>query len=164
MKHLVLTTITAVVLVGYTSVYPNQPTIAFPGAEGYGRFAKGGRGGDVYIVINLNDDGPGSLRYGIENMNGPRTIVFSISGTIELKDSIKIKDSNLTIAGQTARVAATLLLDNDSHPEAEIDQVTTPMGATIAGLNEMEHQGFSSAMIRGITTSTEKVTRLFKKR
>jgi len=73
-------------------------------------------------------------------------------------------DEAFTIAAQTARGAATLLLDNDSHPEAEIDQVTTPMGATIAGLNEMEHQGFSSAMIRGITTSTEKVTRLFKKR
>ena len=69
-------------------------------------------------------------------------------------------DEAFTIAAQTARGAATLLLDNDSHPEAEIDQVTTPMGATIAGLNEMEHQGFSSAMIKGITTSTEKVTRL----
>ena len=72
-------------------------------------------------------------------------------------------DEAFTIAAQTARGAATLLLDNDSHPEAEIDQVTTPMGATIAGLNEMEHQGFSSAMIKGITTSTEKVNRLFKK-
>jgi len=72
-------------------------------------------------------------------------------------------DEAFTIAAQTARGAATLLLDNDSHPEAEIDQVTTPMGATIAGLNEMEHQGFSSAMIKGITTSTKKVTRLFKR-
>ena len=72
-------------------------------------------------------------------------------------------DEAFIIAAQTARGAATLLLGNDSHPEAEIDQVTTPMGATIAGLNEMEHQGFSSAMIKGITTSTEKVTRLFKK-
>ena len=72
-------------------------------------------------------------------------------------------DEAFTIAAQTARGAATLLLDNDAHPEAEIDRVTTPMGATIAGLNEMEHQGFSSAMIKGITTSTEKVTRLFQK-
>ena len=70
-------------------------------------------------------------------------------------------DEAFTIAAQTARGAATLLLDNDTHPESEIDRVTTPMGATIAGLNEMEHQGFSSAMIKGITTSTEKVTRLF---
>ena len=72
-------------------------------------------------------------------------------------------DEAFIIAAQTARGAATLLLDNEAHPEAEIDRVTTPMGATIAGLNEMEHQGFSSAMIKGITTSTEKVTRLFQK-
>ena len=72
-------------------------------------------------------------------------------------------DEAFTIAAQTARGAATLLLDNETHPESEIDRVTTPMGATIAGLNEMEHQGFSSAMIKGITTSTEKVSRLFQK-
>ena len=72
-------------------------------------------------------------------------------------------DEAFIIAAQTARGAATLLLDHDSHPEAEIDKVTTPQGATIAGLNEMEHQGFSSAMIKGITTSTGKIDRLFKK-
>ena len=72
-------------------------------------------------------------------------------------------DEAFTIAAQTARGAATLLLDNDAHPESEIDRVTTPMGATIAGLNEMEHQGFSSAMIKGITTSTEKVSKLYSK-
>ena len=54
----------------------------------------------------------------------------------------------------------TLLLDKDAHPEAEIDRVTTPMGATIAGLNEMEHQGFSSAMIKGIVTSARKAEKL----
>jgi len=72
-------------------------------------------------------------------------------------------DEAFTIAAQTARGAATLLLEHDSHPESEIDKVTTPQGATIAGLNEMEHQGFSSALIKGITTSTGKIENLFKK-
>ncbi len=67
----------------------------------------------------------------------------------------------LAIAAQTARGAATLLLANENHPEYEIDRVTTPRGCTIAGLNQMEHEGFSSAMIRGITVSAEKASKLY---
>jgi len=69
----------------------------------------------------------------------------------------------LPMAAQTARGAATLLLNLKNHPEMEIDKVTTPEGCTISGLNEMEHQGFSSAMIKGIVTSSEKAAKLFKK-
>ncbi|MBN2049689.1 MAG: pyrroline-5-carboxylate reductase [Spirochaetales bacterium] len=65
-------------------------------------------------------------------------------------------DEALKIAAQTARGAAELLLSKGSHPESEIDNVTTPKGCTIAGLNEMEHQGFSSAIIKGIMASYEK--------
>jgi pectate lyase len=77
-----------------------EAAIAFPGAEGFGKYASGGRGGKVYIVTNLNDDGEGSFRKAA-TANHPRIIVFAISGTIHLNSSISIK-GNATIAGHTA--------------------------------------------------------------
>jgi pyrroline-5-carboxylate reductase len=64
------------------------------------------------------------------------------------------------LAAQTALGAARLVLENRGHPEQEIDKVTTPRGITISGLNQMEHHGFSSAMIRGIVTAAEKAAHL----
>jgi len=77
--------------------------LAFPGAEGYGRHARGGRGGRVIEVTNLNDAGPGSLRAAVE-AEGPRTVAFRVSGLITLKSKLVFKraNSNLTLAGQTA--------------------------------------------------------------
>ncbi len=69
----------------------------------------------------------------------------------------------LRMAAQTARGAASLLLESHIHPESEIDKVTTPRGCTIAGLNRMEHEGFSSAMIQGLVTATEIAASLFLK-
>lgn len=67
----------------------------------------------------------------------------------------------LLMAAQTAKGAAALLLQGKNHPEDEVDKVTTPRGCTISGLNQMEHHGFSSAMIKGITTSAEKASKLY---
>lgn len=71
-------------------------------------------------------------------------------------------DEALRLAAQTARGAASLLREEGSHPESELDRVTTPRGCTIAGLNEMEHQGFSSALIKGIVVSAEKAAELYE--
>ncbi len=67
----------------------------------------------------------------------------------------------LLMAAQTAKGAASLLLDIGKHPESEVDKVTTPRGCTISGLNQMEHNGFSSALIKGIITSAEKAANLY---
>lgn len=68
----------------------------------------------------------------------------------------------LLMAAQTAKGAAALLLSGHTHPEGEVDKVTTPRGCTISGLNQMEHNGFSSALIKGIVTSAEKAALLYK--
>lgn len=101
-----------------TSQGPGDGLYAFPGAEGFGAAAVGGRGGRVIAVTNLNDSGSGSLRAAL-TASGPRTIVFRVGGTISLKSRIEVTDPYVTVAGQTA--------PGD--------------GITIRGSSDLEHHG-----------------------
>ncbi len=83
-----------------------------------------------------------------------RFIRAAIQGGIEIGFDSKTAE---LIAAQTVKGAASLLFERRRHPEREIDMVTTPQGCTIAGLNEMEHQGFSSSLIKGVVTSYKKI-------
>jgi pyrroline-5-carboxylate reductase len=85
-----------------------------------------------------------------------RFIRAATQGGIEI--GFDARTANL-ISAQTVKGAAELLLKLNRHPEEEIDKVTTPKGCTIVGLNEMEHQGFSSSLIKGIGASFDKIVK-----
>lgn len=88
-----------------------------------------------------------------------RLIRATTQGAVQLGfDSAEAQE----LAMHTCRGAAELLIQSNRHPEAEIDRVTTPMGCTIEGLNEMEHQGLSASLIRGIITSFDKISEIRK--
>ena len=120
------------------AVYSFQITrLAFPTAEGYGRYARGGRGGTVYHVTNLNDSGEGSLRYGLETLKGSRTVVFDVGGVIALKSVLCIPEDggDVYVAGQTAPGDGITLINYDFGALGAEDVVIRDVRVRVGEMN-----------------------------
>jgi len=179
-KHILISVVTGVEIGQIAAIIGNKisiiramPNTAIAVRESMTSLASNGAGKDAIDRAKAIFDTVGkTLVINEENMTAAtalgacgiafflRAIRAASQGGIEI--GFHSEDA-LMIASQTAKGAASLLLVSGNHPEQEIDKVTTPKGCTIAGLNRMEHEGFSSAMIKGITVSANIAAGLYVK-
>jgi hypothetical protein len=122
--------------------------LAFPTAEGAGKYVSGGRGGKVIFVTNLNDSGKGSLRAAIKDTN-TRIIIFRISGTIYLQSQLEIKHGNLTIAGQTAPGDGICVAGNTVNIETN-NVIVRYMRFRLGDINKVTGDAFSGQRCKNI--------------
>lgn len=177
-RHLIISVVTGVRISQIERITGNQvpvvramPNIAISVGESMTCLASGNESGDALeLATGLFDILGRTLVINEDEMIAAtaigacgvafflRAIRAASQGGIEIGLS---SEHALIIATQAARGAASILLSAGKHPEQEIDKVTTPKGCTIAGLNLMEYEGFSSAMIKGISLSAEKASQLY---
>ncbi len=158
----------AFAVVGITSVcqLSHAQLAAFPGAEGAGQNAIGGRNGDVYYVTNLNDSGAGSLRAGVSGAPASgRTVLFNVSGTIQLLSDLKVNKPFLTIAGQSAPGGGITLSGHELHVQDTHDVIvqylrfrvgdlyTQPTNPTGYGPDSLGIENVNNVMIDHVSAS-----------
>lgn len=121
--------------------------VAFPTAEGYGRYARGGRGGQIVEVTNLNDSGEGSLRWALCDVKGPRIVVFKVGGVIELKSALVIPEDggDVYVAGQTAPGDGITLINYDFGGMGTSDAVIRDIRTRVGDMNDTATGGMGLA-------------------
>ncbi|MBP1668097.1 MAG: proC [Bacteroidetes bacterium] len=177
--HIVLSTITGVTLkeiesaIGKVPIFRIMPNTALAICESMTCIASKNTHTDHNEIVLSMFNKMGSTLEITEDMMGAATVVGACGIAFALRfmramsqGGIEIgfnSEMSQLITAQTVKGAARLILETNNHPEREIDKVTTPQGITISGLNEMEHQGLSSAVIRGLITSFTKLEHLMEK-
>ncbi len=177
--HVVLSTITGVTLkeiesaLGKVPVFRIMPNTALAICESMTCITSKNANAEHQEMVMSMFNKMGSTLEISEDMMGAATVVGACGIAFALRfmramsqGGIEIgfnSEMSQLITAQTVKGAARLILETNNHPEREIDKVTTPQGITISGLNEMEHQGLSSAVIRGLITSFTKLEHLMEK-